>query len=1061
MSDGINYEIWTTPTGTFNRVADITRWVLPGTSTDHRLIGLPSGTLKVHEDCPAIASILTVDGADHTNDVGSTLMMFDNGTWIGAYVPTRRVAATDTKPWHEYTLEGMEWYFDRGRVRAFDYNADPIKEGDWIYGAPTILPQAGGEISDAQWFLWIEGASSGTFTITDGTDTTSAINWDVSDPSTIKTRLQTDITAITTVAVDGTGTKANVFLIVLTNPGETNLTLTVNDSTNGTVTLDQTRAGGTLSPRPWHGLLDGNTGLLIGNYDQFDMVEEGVGAVPAAPAGSPSTHLLRVDGFTASFAGDYAGGQVEAAVIPGHRYRASIDIYSPTAQTIRFIIRNLTEGALAFDQQDLTAATWTTMSITTFTPNVEIIAYRFGIIDDTGDPGVVYADVNNATLAPGEAEQNFGEIATDLRAPMDARNVLDWVVETWTAANDSSAVAWDQDLSVAVRKGQSMMQWLEYGSRWGYERSIEYDSTNPAATPFDFNLYNPGNRDDAPTAVSVSAIDGMIAASPVEEAAPDMSSAIAEGDEGRWGESSTAALATGWGVLEGYFANRQGRDSTDLDVLAAQMVTDSADETVSLSVTVQNPSKVFGIDFKIGDTIPVAVHAADGTTTPTDYRLVGCVITETDTLPTYKYSFGAVVFDAPAAQADAIRTLVRRYQALDNIGKTTATDPSAFGVRGALSPESAGAHIHLTRAATQSIASAGADISWDSFYGSIPRLSFSDPALPATSVTVPLAGYYNIDVGIGWSSFTGGGTISIIRTRSGEDTTIWPPADDPGLWTATYGRTFEGVAPAVPMLTGDSIKVNVNPDDASAQTLSTATLGFYLVDRGSRSITYRDAVLASGPLAYWRLDEVSGTNAADSAGHASGPFDMTYNSATLNQTPVMTDGTGSPSIDVDADAGVDGADWSAFDFAGSAAYTLEAWFVTDEIAAGQSIIIHKQVVASGDGWEFIRDGSALGSNRIGATSHGVSGGTLVTGTTYYGVVTYDATTPRLYLDGVLIDSDATVVSQDANTVIVSIGRDADTAAAHWNGRLDEVAVYDRALTAAEIVEHYEIGRGAA
>jgi hypothetical protein len=691
MSDGINYEIWTTPTGTFNRVADITRWVLPGTSTDHRLIGLPSGTLMVHEDCPAIASILTVDKADHTNDVGSTLMMFDNGTWIGAYVPTRRVAATDTKPWHEYTLEGMEWYFDRGRVKAFDHPADPMAEGDWIYGAPSILKPAGGEISNAQWFLWIEGASSGTFTIGDGTDTTAAINWDVSDPATIKTRLQTDITAITTVAVDGTGTKANVFLIELTDPAATDLTLSVIDSTNGTVTIDQTRAGGSLSPRPWHGLLDGNTGVLIGNYDQFDMVEEGAGGVPSAPAGSASTHLLRVDGFTASFAGDYAGAQQEAAVIPGHRYTASIDVYSPTAQTIRFIIRDLTENAIAFDQQDLTAATWTTMSITTFTPDVEIVAFRVGIIDDTGDPGVVYMDVDEAVLAPGSVEQNFGEIATDLRAPMDTRNVLDWVVETWDATNDSSAVAWDQDLSVAVRRGQSMMQWLEYGVRWGYERSIEYDSTNPAATPFDFNLYNPGNRDDNPTAVSVSAIDGMVAASPVEEAAPDMSSAIAEGDEGRWGESSTAALATGWGTLEGYFANRQGRDSTDLDVLAAQMVTDSADETVSLSVTVQNPSKVFGIDFKIGDTIPVAVHAADGTTTPTDYRLVGCVITETDTLPTYKYSFGAVVFDAPAAQADAIRTLVRRYQALDNIGQgTSAPDPIGFGVRGTLDPTKPG-----------------------------------------------------------------------------------------------------------------------------------------------------------------------------------------------------------------------------------------------------------------------------------------------------------------------------------------------------------------------------------
>jgi hypothetical protein len=401
-----------------------------------------------------------------------------------------------------------------------------------------------------------------------------------------------------------------------------------------------------------------------------------------------------------------------------------------------------------------------------------------------------------------------------------------------------------------------------------------------------------------------------------------------------------------------------------------------------------------------------------------------------------------MTFDRDVAVYEALRKELRKFKPLpvrENRRRGEAALPfSAGGGSGG-----AGAHIHLVRTATQSIAAAGEPISWDNAFVPLSRLGFTDPNVPTTSVEIPANGYYDLEASLGWDTFTGGGTVSIVRTRSGTDVTIWPPDEDPsGGWSATYGRGGDWTAPGLPLKAGDLIKVNINPDDASAQTLASATLALYLVDRGEPLVTYREAVLTSGPVAYWRLDELTGTLAADSAGHASGPFDMTYTGgANLGQAPVMSDGSGNKSFDMDADNGATGADWAAFDF--------------------ESIIIQKQVSASGDGWEFIRNAAEVSTNRVGATNHGVNGGTLVVGQAYYGVVTYDGTTLRIYLDGVLLDSDATVVSQDANTITVSIGRDsAGTTQAHWNGRLDEVAVYDRALSLAEITEHYEIGKGA-
>lgn len=90
----------------------------------------------------------------------------------------------------------------------------------------------------------IPGSDGGTFTLSDGTDTTSAIDYNAA-ASTIKTRLETDITAITTVTVTGSGTLADPWIITITNPGATDFDLLdVGDgSLNGSSTITETVKG--------------------------------------------------------------------------------------------------------------------------------------------------------------------------------------------------------------------------------------------------------------------------------------------------------------------------------------------------------------------------------------------------------------------------------------------------------------------------------------------------------------------------------------------------------------------------------------------------------------------------------------------------------------------------------------------------------------------------------------------------------------------------------------------------------------------------------------------------
>jgi hypothetical protein len=68
----------------------------------------------------------------------------------------------------------------------------------------------------------LNGSDGGTFTITDGTDTTAPIEWDAA-AATVETRLQTDLTSVVDVSVTGTGTLADPWVITWVDPANTDV----------------------------------------------------------------------------------------------------------------------------------------------------------------------------------------------------------------------------------------------------------------------------------------------------------------------------------------------------------------------------------------------------------------------------------------------------------------------------------------------------------------------------------------------------------------------------------------------------------------------------------------------------------------------------------------------------------------------------------------------------------------------------------------------------------------------------------------------------------------------
>jgi hypothetical protein len=216
------------------------------------------------------------------------------------------------------------------------------------------------------------------------------------------------------------------------------------------------------------------------------------------------------------------------------------------------------------------------------------------------------------------------------------------------------------------------------------------------------------------------------------------------------------------------------------------------------------------------------------------------------------------------------------------------------------------------------------------------------------------------------------------------------------------------------------------------------------------SPTYGDVVKADSPVGYWRLADLGTTTAADSSGLGH-PGD--YSGAfSLGQPGLLTHP--SDTAVTFRNASFDGrmVTQYLYGYAGSSV-TAETW-VKYAGATGLDQLVTRNYPSNG-GWMLgVTRTSGIQQAQFTVVKGGVkyTAAANVTPGTLHLAGTYDGSTVRLYVNGVPAASRTLVgapLSATANTVLAGTIVDDVT--------LDETAVYDHALTAAQLQAHAAAG----
>lgn len=137
-------------------------------------------------------------------------------------------------------------------------------------------------------------------------------------------------------------------------------------------------------------------------------------------------------------------------------------------------------------------------------------------------------------------------------------------------------------------------------------------------------------------------------------------------------------------------------------------------------------------------------------------------------------------------------------------------------------------------------------------------------------------------------------------------------------------------------------------------------------------------------------------------------------------------------------------------------FSLEAWVNAD------SFVGSRRIMAKGaDAFLlYVTDAGLVTLAKYGGAIEAQSTISLVTGTTYHIVVTHSPLVTKIFINGV--DSTGAITKQvfQSNSSALAIGSNPG-GGSHWDGRIDEPAVYNHLLSAVQALENYNTGRNIA
>ena len=310
--------------------------------------------------------------------------------------------------------------------------------------------------------------------------------------------------------------------------------------------------------------------------------------------------------------------------------------------------------------------------------------------------------------------------------------------------------------------------------------------------------------------------------------------------------------------------------------------------------------------------------------------------------------------------------------------------------------------------------------------------------------------WYKDDV----SNISGSSSASIILDMFYPSISITSPST---TYTDNTGRAALGTIDSTVAITGSSSDTNgigtVTISNSATTTVNTAT--------GTQSFTYNARILPildDGLVFYAKLDDATGTTQIkDSSRYAS---HGTNTGSVVGTTSIFGDARYFDGVDDYVNFG-DPAD-GHLDF-GTSSFSYGFWYNSETISANNGYLMAKLYVTQGYAiYARSVDQSIRSYINFGAVNSNISIGIIDPNTWGHGFVTVDSsaypagsTTVRVFLNGVQTGTNTNCgtgsVSSDTNLFLGN-----DTVAQFSKDYLDEVRIYNRTLSSAEVLQLYQL-----
>jgi hypothetical protein len=212
----------------------------------------------------------------------------------------------------------------------------------------------------------------------------------------------------------------------------------------------------------------------------------------------------------------------------------------------------------------------------------------------------------------------------------------------------------------------------------------------------------------------------------------------------------------------------------------------------------------------------------------------------------------------------------------------------------------------------------------------------------------------------------------------------------------------------------------------------------------THTATFNDTgpALPPGAIAEWSLDEGAGNQTADSSGNG--------HLGTLVGGPTWTAGRVSGAVQFDGTSDyIDTAGETAFDFTGP--FSVSFWMKRNGFTNAWEAMLTKADSAWGVARNFTGRSVAFTTFNASGTSQDLAGTTIVDDSQWHHVAAvYTGTQKQLYIDGALNASVNYSQTLRTNNFNLRLGMNQEYGPGFYGGALDEVRVYGRALTAADV-----------